>query len=134
MNTNSFLISFQKLNSCPLSILTTAQFLNAQKKRKLNESCSHESSEQHPQLRSSKYCHCCGRSGSHIQLKVCGNFNEGVCRKAVCTKCIKFEMKMNLSELDSFQCSHCEGKCPARARCHSYKISNKKRYIKTENQ
>mmetsp|Transcript_4685 Transcript_4685/g.8181 ORF Transcript_4685/g.8181 Transcript_4685/m.8181 type:complete len:173 (-) Transcript_4685:90-608(-) len=99
------------------------------KRRRLNGSSNTQNTEQ--QKKSSKYCHCCGRSGSHIEFKVCGNFSHGVCRKSVCTRCIEDELKLNSSELESFQCSHCEGNCPVRARCHSYNVSNKKRYGKS---
>uniref|UniRef100_A0A7S0ZHB6 Zinc-finger domain-containing protein n=1 Tax=Timspurckia oligopyrenoides TaxID=708627 RepID=A0A7S0ZHB6_9RHOD len=78
----------------------------------------------------SRYCHLCGRSSGHITLKVCDNFSQGTCRKAVCTDCIdnKLDSAQIQSKLPNWTCPHCQNMCPERARCHSYNASNKRRY------
>mmetsp|Transcript_12184 Transcript_12184/g.12263 ORF Transcript_12184/g.12263 Transcript_12184/m.12263 type:complete len:196 (-) Transcript_12184:280-867(-) len=81
------------------------------------------------------FCHICGRrNGPQMTLKTCGNFKTGSCRKVVCERCIESYNLMSGSEIVDeitnvvWKCPHCVDSCPARARCHSYKISNQKRY------
>lgn len=81
------------------------------------------------------YCHICGRTGK-IELVVCGNNRDKMCRKVICIKClIKHEPDTveHARQKDSdWLCPHCRHSCPPQARCSHYTKNNRKRRKKKD--
>lgn len=113
----------------------------------------------------SRFCHCCGKrrlikvstncaentiptatpkmSGTtshksklHDFFAECSNREIGLCRKAICGKCISIHDLLRFETAKdpkaSWVCLHCLGICPPRARCQQYKRHNVIRRKKNE--
>lgn len=98
--------------------------------------------ESRPKLRyskgaaASKYCHICGRNSKTVVVVQCANVEVGLCRKVVCEKCLIIHQDemggLPLQTDSNWKCSHCEGVCPKRARCHQYMKNNMRRRMKSD--
>jgi len=92
----------------------------------------------------SHYCHICQRPRN---LVICSNFRTGTCRKCICERCFSdyflgVDYKTALSRSPSsgeaggegsgpmWYCTHCEKKCPQKARCVVYDRAVEKRRVK----
>ncbi|KAA8496196.1 hypothetical protein FVE85_2351 [Porphyridium purpureum] len=78
----------------------------------------------------SLYCHICARDSRRTASLVCGNFEEGTCRKITCKLCFE-KLGMDIEHLrqqnPKWICTHCTNMCPVNARCHIYDRINAKR-------
>ncbi|KAI0561058.1 hypothetical protein FGB62_94g045 [Gracilaria domingensis] len=84
----------------------------------------------------SKYCHICGRNSKTVAVAQCANVRIGLCRKVVCEKCLMLHRdeigdRCSTPRAD-WKCTHCEGVCPKRARCHQYTKNNLRRRMKND--
>lgn len=103
---------------------------------------SHHSLHTQPKLRyskgasASKYCHICGRNSKTVPVSQCANVRLGLCRKVVCEKCLivyRAEIGPGLPQPNKpWNCTHCTGHCPRRARCHQYTKNNLRRRMKVD--
>ncbi|PXF47074.1 hypothetical protein BWQ96_03151 [Gracilariopsis chorda] len=107
-----------------------------------NSSQSQHSLQTQPKLRfskgasASKYCHVCGRNSKTVPVSQCANVKLGLCRKVVCEKCLivyRTEIGRGLPQPNRpWNCTHCTGHCPRRARCHQYTKNNLRRRMKVD--
>lgn len=84
----------------------------------------------------SRYCHVCGRCSSSIGVTACFYGMRSLCRKVVCDVCMR-KYDPDWAEVVhtgamTWQCTHCRGMCPARARCAQYRQNNEKRRRRNE--
>jgi len=85
-----------------------------------------------------KFCHLCARKASAVRMAVCGNLaGAGTCRKVICQVCFEkhgwdFEKAVEVDGEGkvAWICFHCEGQCPEKAMCSTYKKTNFRRYVK----
>lgn len=80
----------------------------------------------------SKFCHVCSRCDDVVQTLVCGNIQDGSCRKVVCEKCFekyKWDWAGSFSMGEMWACPHCRQCCPEKARCGIYHRTNMARTL-----
>jgi len=93
----------------------------------------------------SKFCHVCGRKSHNVTVAVCARIEDGMCRKVVCEFCFD-KYGWDRSVLDQagakagvvlggvrtsrWTCTHCRGRCVAKAQCNTYGRTNYKRHLK----
>lgn len=86
----------------------------------------------------SNFCHVCSRTASRpnapgrvIQLLPCAALRDGHCRKVVCSRCFDdFPLGCTFAEASrpgaEWLCVHCQGACPDRAQCRTYRNVNRR--------
>lgn len=87
----------------------------------------------------SNYCHVCSRTASRssgpnrmtIRMVPCAALREGSCRKVVCDRCFdEYSLGPSFEEASrpgaTWLCVHCQGACPERAQCRTYKTVNRR--------